>query len=258
MWPVLSYKLSSPRRFLPFALYILFATGAACAGEHKLPGIIGVDNRESVASSETSFDAVGHINVAGYRSKSICTGTLIAPDRVVTAAHCLVRQGSGKPVPRGNIHFVAGVRGAKRQAHAKAKCVRYAQTPFKPVPRFSGHLLKDFAIVTLDRKITGVTPLELLANARIPKGYTLVHPSYPRDSRYQLKAHFGCHLRGERQGLWLTNCDTNYASSGGPVLARVSDRYYLVAVKVGFVKREFTVAVPVSAWRELLARRDCS
>ena len=49
---------------------------------------------------------------------------------------------------------------------------------------------------------------------------TLVHASYPADRRYMLTAHFGCHLLERDPDLWLTDCDTTAASSGGPVFVQ--------------------------------------
>ena len=47
--------------------------------------------------------AIGRFNHAGFRDKVHCTATLIAPDRAVTAAHCLPASGIA-----GNAHFLPG------------------------------------------------------------------------------------------------------------------------------------------------------
>jgi protease YdgD len=238
-----------------FALASGSAIGVAAA-EQRLPGIIGVDDRKAVDATGRGFVAVGHINVAGFSSRRQCTGTLVAPDRVVTAAHCLVHPRTGKPLPIGQIHFVAGVKGSSHRAHAKARCVHFASPEFRPREVRSDNLLGDMAQVILDRKLE-VPPIPILTEARVGRDHSLVHPSYPKDSRYKLVAHSGCGVLGVTNGLWLTNCDTSFASSGGPVIAEVGGKPHLAAVMVGFIEQKFTIAVPVSTWPELVGRSNC-
>lgn len=232
------------------------ATTVVAATDRALPGIIGLDDREPVAKGDKRYVAVGHINVTGFRSKRQCTGTLIAADRVLTAAHCLVNSRTGKPVPLGHIHFVAGVAGGESTAHAKAKCVRFAKEGYKPVSKFSSDLRADIAVIHLDRKLS-IEPVPALSGVKVDERNKLTHPSYPRDSRYRLQVHSQCQIRAQQYGLLQTNCDTNFASSGGPVMVRVGERDYVAAVMVGFVAREFTIAVPVSAWSDLVSSSQC-
>ena len=53
------------------------------------------------------WNAVGRLNVAGNR---VCTATLISPDEVITAAHCLFHQVTRHLAHPEDIHFVAGFR----------------------------------------------------------------------------------------------------------------------------------------------------
>ncbi len=71
------------------------------------------------------WDAIGQVNVEGYRIAARCTGTLVAPDIVLTAAHCVMDPWRKTPFPLHDIHFLAGVRGAERKGHATAKCLQF-------------------------------------------------------------------------------------------------------------------------------------
>jgi hypothetical protein len=107
-------------RILP-AMMILAALGAEAAGADLRPGIIDEDDRTILEDQGPPWDAVGQVGIGGFRSSVQCTGTLIAPDLVVTAAHCVVSPATGKPFPLRDIHFLAGVRGPTNKGHATAR-----------------------------------------------------------------------------------------------------------------------------------------
>ena len=54
--------------------------------------------------SSRGWQAVGRLNLG---TQAFCTATLIAPDRVLTAAHCLFDRATGAPLDTGSITFLA-------------------------------------------------------------------------------------------------------------------------------------------------------
>ena len=54
-----------------------------------------------------------------------CTGTLVAPNIVVTAAHCVMDPWQKTPYPLHEIHFLAAVRGSDNKGHAMALCLHF-------------------------------------------------------------------------------------------------------------------------------------
>ena len=225
-------------------------------------GIIGTDDRKPVSVTGPPWDAIGQVNIGGYRALGQCTGILVRPNLVITAAHCLMNDATGKPHPLRHIHFLAGVRGGKHTAHAKAKCHRFLNGhTYVPQQNANGvplsAMFQDVAAITLDADL-GIEPATIAdARPREP-GEPLVHAAYPADRRFQLQAHTGCRLLQPNRPtpVWLTDCDTHPASSGGPVFVEENGSLALAAVMVG-AGRANSTAIPLATWQELLDGKAC-
>jgi V8-like Glu-specific endopeptidase len=243
------------------AAAVAMLAGGAPAGA-QYPGIIGADDRRPVTQSGRPWDAIGQVNIGGYRALGQCTGTLVRPNLVITAAHCLLNDATGKPHPLRHIHFLAGVRGGKHIAHAKAKCLRFLtghtyvpQKNAKGVPLSA--MFQDVAAITLEADLA-VEPASTADPRARDAGEPLLHAAYPADRRFQLQAHMGCRLLQPNRPapIWLNDCDTHPASSGGPVFVEDDGILRLAAVMVG-AGRANNTAIPLSTWLELLDGKAC-
>lgn len=235
---------------------------AVAASQTLQPGLIGEDDREPVTATGQPWDAIGQVNIGGYRSVGQCTGTLVRPDLVITAAHCVMDDAKAKPHPMHNIHFLAGVSGEKHLAHAKAKCLRFLKGyAYVPVRNANGvpltALYQDVAAIVLTTKLA-LEPATVADLRPREPGESLVHAAYPSDRRYQLLAHVGCRLLRPNRPvpIWLNDCDTHPASSGGPVFVEESGHMRVAAVMVGAGRRNNT-ALPIAVWQELLDGKGC-
>jgi V8-like Glu-specific endopeptidase len=255
------------RSFFAFGLFLAALAPATAQDLH--PGIIGRDDRVRVEKDGTPWDAIGQLNVGGYRRSGRCTGTLVAPDLVMTAAHCVLDPWTKKPHPLKDIHFLTGVRGAGHKGHAIAKCLKfprdYAFTPPEDInPSLPSQqvpveaLFKDAVAVVLDTRLT-VAPAPLADDPRAEPGLSLVHAAYPADRRFALTAHFNCQLlRGDLKGpIWFVDCDTHPASSGGPVFVEQGGQLKLAAVLVASGERVSNSAVPITVWRDIAQDSKC-
>ena len=94
--------------------------------------------------------AVGQLVLA---RSATCSGTLIAPDIVLTAAHCLYDSRSGRKIAPGSITFLAGERrgraAAMRRAVAAVIAPGYVYRSSKKLERIAS----DLALLRLETPI---------------------------------------------------------------------------------------------------------
>lgn len=209
------------------ALTIAAAGPEPAFAKDPFPGIIGQDDRRIVDSWEPPWNAIGKVNTPAYRRLGECTGTLVRGDIVVTAAHCLINEISGKPFRDQDIHFSAGLRRDRRIGHATARCVRFPEGYRFEEPLGDG--AGDYAFVVLDSAID-TPPLSLIPRGRLRTGNTVTHAGYGRDRRFLPVAHRGCTVTG-LHGAWVfTDCDTNHGQSGGPLIVETEGAYFVAGI----------------------------
>lgn len=241
----------------------------AGASELQL-GIIGGSDDRSVIDQQQSapWSAIGQVNASGYRRVTRCTGSLIANNIVITAAHCVMDPWSRKPFPLHQIHFLAGVKGSGWLGHSTAKCLHFPpgyeyvgpskilpSIPFQAVPQRA--FMRDTVLIVLKDELNSVPTLPIDHAQVQGSDLALVHASYPADRRHVLSGHFGCHLLAQDRDLWFTDCDTHAASSGGPVFIQGNDDLKLAAIMVGVAEHSYSIAVPIADWVNVAAQRDC-
>ncbi|MEP5088618.1 MAG: trypsin-like serine protease, partial [Paracoccaceae bacterium] len=102
------------------------------------------------AGERANWQAVGLLSKTGSQSGKGCTATLIAPDKVLTAAHCVANR-AGYSGPAEELQFKAGQNGTKVAATRYGK--RVAVHPIYGITKGVEKAAYDVAIVWLNRPI---------------------------------------------------------------------------------------------------------
>ncbi len=172
--------------------------------------------RLDTGDDSRGWEAVGRLDIDG---RGFCTGTLIAYDLVLTAAHCLYDKNTGLRVDHSRIEFLAGWRNGSASAY---RSVRRAVT--HPGYIFEAEVAaervrNDVALLELHHPIRNARIVPFKTDQRPLKGEEIGVVSYARHRSDAPSLQEVCDVMARQQGVLVMSCDVDYGSSGAPVFS---------------------------------------
>jgi protease YdgD len=174
------------------------------------------------------WSSVGKI----YNSaRSSCTGSVIAPDKVLTAAHCLFNRATGRFLQPDALHFLLGYKRGEFRAHARV--ASYVLGPNYKPDEVNKSILADWAILVLTESLSkNTTPFPLAKNPSVA-GERIMVGGFSQRYPFKLTADTDCAVRGILpNSLIVHDCAVMHGVSGAPLLIGTGPDVQVVGVHV--------------------------
>lgn len=144
---------------------------------------------------------------------AFCSGFLVAPNKIITAGHCIEDEQDCKSV---RFVFDYNMRNKTQPRTLFATSQVYSCKKVLGQAKVSGSI--DFAIVELDREVDDRTPLKLSDNSALAEKDEMLVIGHPSGLPKKITDKGVVRTIKKKEGFFVTNLDTYAGNSGSPVI----------------------------------------
>lgn len=179
------------------------------------------------ADETKGWEAVGRLDIG---DRAFCTGALIRPDLVLTAAHCLFDKETRQPYLARDFVFRAGLRNGSAVATRGVMRVMAHPSYAYHGPESIETTAFDIALVQLDRPIDASAATPYVTAGDPEPGDKVEVVSYAVDRAEAPSLQQSCHVLPHQFGMDVFSCSVNFGSSGAPIFAMKGTRPEIISV----------------------------
>ncbi len=170
--------------------------------------------------------AVGRVNIG---NSGFCTGAVIEPQLVLTAAHCFFDRASGRRVDTSTVRFVAGWHDGTAQSVRSARRILIDPEYVHARGDSDARISHDLALIELDQPVTSnIHPFDRYYSPQIGDVVSVV--SYAQNRSEVPSIQEACTILNKEVDVLVLTCSVNFGASGSPIFVTTNARPRIASI----------------------------